>query len=215
MVTFGLGSALARTLIIQPDRLCREGLTRILGEMREVRLLPSAASAEEALSSCRSEPPDLVLTEIDLPDMDGLDLIGRLVELQPRPLVIVLSRQGGHAYVTAAMARGAEGYVLRSSSADDLKEALLRVMSGQPYIQPSLASALMGRRLGPQRENELSERECTCLIHLSRGATNQEIARAVYLGEKTIRNILTRLFQKLGARNRTEAVSLGREFGYL
>lgn len=202
-------------MIVQPDRLCREGLTRILGESLEVRLVPSAASGSEAFSIAQTEAPDVILTEVDLPDADGLDLIGRLSGLGTHPRVVVLTRQSGHAYVTAAMARGAVGYLLRTSSPDELKESIRQVIVGNTYVQPSLAASLVGRRLGPQRDNELSERECACLIHLAKGATNQEIAAALFLGEKTVRNTLTRLFQKLGARNRTEAVAVGREAGYL
>lgn len=211
----GVGIPVGRTVIVQPDRLCREGLIRILGEMEGVVLLPSAASAREALQIAEEHMPDLVLTEVDMPEDDGLALLSRLAELPVKPQVVVLSRQIGHAYVTAAMARGAKGYLLRTSSPDELKESLQRVMNGQTYVQASLAASLIGRRLGPERKNELTERECLVLIHLAKGATNQAIADVLYLGEKTVRNTLTRLFHKLDARNRTEAVSIGRDAGYL
>lgn len=213
--TPGIGSPLARTVIVQPDRLCREGLTRILGDLAEVYLLPSAATASEALEIAKHYSPDLVLTEVDLPDGDGLDLLSQLLLLPAPPQMIVLTRQAGQAYVTAAMARGAQAYLLRTSSPEELRESIHRVMAGHTYVQASLAASIVGRRLGPQRENELSDRECSVLIHLAKGATNLEIAALLFLGEKTVRNTLTRLFQKIGARNRTEAVAKGREIGYL
>lgn len=211
----GIGAPLARTVIVQPDRLCREGLSRILGEFQQVRLLGAVASGNEAQEIAARERPDLFLTEIDLPDVQGLTLVQALTQVSARPQVIVLTRQSGHAYVTAAIGSGATGYLLRSSSPEELQEGIRSVLAGQTYVQPGLAAAMIGRRIGPQRERELTERECACLIHLAHGATNQEIAGALFLGEKTIRNTLTRLFQKLGARNRTEAVSLAREECYL
>lgn len=204
-----------RTLIFQPDRLCREGLTRILGDMEDVRLLPPSATAAEALQSVANAAPDVVLMEVDLPDGGGLELVSQLTQRADPPRVVLLTTKSGHAYVTAAMARGAAGYVLRTASAEELKEAIRQVSTGGTYIQPALAASLTNQRFAIKRERELSERECDLLIHLARGATNQEIATSLFLGEKTVRNALTRLFHKLEARNRTEAVAIARDAGYL
>lgn len=210
-----LRQAAARLAILQPDALCREGLSRLVRDFPQVRLAAAAARGTQLLEAARSEAPDLVLMEVDLPGEDGLEVIGALGRLPRPPRVVVLSRQAGHAYVTAAFARGASGYLPRTAEPHEVWEALRAVLAGRRYVHPSLAAALLDRRLGAARDAELTERECSVLIHLGRGATNQEIARHLFLSEKTVRNSLTRLFHRLGARNRLEAVALARELGYL
>jgi DNA-binding NarL/FixJ family response regulator len=205
----------SRTVIVQPDALCREGLIRLVGEFPGVQLAAAAATAAEALAALQESGADLVLTDLDLPDHDGLEWLTLLTRLPHSPQVVVLSRQVGLAYVMSAMVRGARGYLPRSSAPADLREAFRRVQAGHIYVHPSLSAGLVGLKLGGASGRDLTDRECTLLVHLARGATNQEIAAALYISEKTVRNTLTRLFQKRGARNRTEGVAAGRELGYL
>lgn len=208
--------AVARLVVVQPDALCREGLCRLVREFPEVQLAAATARGAQGLEAARVDGADLVLLELDLPGEDGLNVVAALGALPQRPRIVVLSRQTGHAYVTAALARGASGYVPRTAEPHEVREALRSVLAGRRYVHPSLAAAFLDRRLGPGRaEDELSDRECAILIHLARGATNQEIAAHLFISEKTVRNALTRLFWKLGARNRLEAVAAGRERGYL
>lgn len=205
----------AGALIVQPDALCREGLSRIVREFGDVRLMAVAATATEALGLVQLHRPALVLTEIDMPDRDGMQWVGALTAMTPAPRVIVLSRQSGQAYVLSAIAQGARGYLLRNSSPAELRDAVGRVLAGQLYVHPSLAGRLIEHRVGPDRSRELSERECAVLIHLAGGATNDEIARSLFISEKTVRNTLSRLFQKLKVHNRTAAVAAARYLGYL
>jgi len=188
---------------------------RILSDLDDVRLLPPSASIVETLNAISRYSVDVVLMDLDIPESGGLELITQLTQRPAPPRVVLLTKQSGHAYVTAAMARGASGYLLRTSTPEELTEAVRQVAAGRTYIQPDLAASLVSQRFAVKREKELTDRECDLLIHLARGATNQEIAAVLYLGEKTVRNALTRLFLKLEARNRTEAVSVAREAGYL
>jgi DNA-binding NarL/FixJ family response regulator len=205
----------SQTMIVQPDELCREGLTRLLRECSAVRLTAAAATAGQALAEVRTRLPDLVLTDVDLPDQDGLELISTLARMPQPPRVLVLSRQVGLAYVTAAIGRGARGYLPRTATAAELKEAIRHVVAGEVYIHPSLAVKLLGLKMAPEGARDLSDRECDLLLHLARGATNLEIAGALFISEKTVRNSLTRLFQRLRVRNRMEAVAAARELGYI
>lgn len=204
---------LTRAMVIQPEALCREGLCRLLGDMAGVQIAAAASSAAEALPLAREVKPDLILTDLDLPREDGLELVSALVRLPFSPRVVVLTRQSGLAYVAAAMARGARAYLLRSASPVELREALRQVSGGQAYVHGSLAGAALRLKVGGHPD--LGERDCALLVHLSRGATNQEVADALFVSEKTVRNALTRLFGRLRVRNRTEAVAAGRELGYL
>lgn len=205
----------AGTLIVQPDALCREGLSRIIREYGDLRLMAVAAGAAEALALVQLHQPALVLTEVDMPDQNGLQWVATLAGMSPAPRIIVLSRQSGQAYVLSAIAQGARGYLLRNSSPAELRDAIGRVLAGQMYVHPSLAGRLIEHRVGPDRSMDLSERECTVLIRLADGATNEEIARSLYISEKTVRNTLSRLFQKLNVHNRTAAVAAARYLGYL
>lgn len=202
-------------LVVHPDALCREGLSRLLLDFPEVRVAAAVARAAQALVAARAEAPDLVLIEVDLPGEDGLELVTGLLRMARAPQVVVLSRHTGYAYVAAAFARGARAYLPRTAEPREVREALGAVLAGRRYVHPSLAANLLEQRLGARRAVELTERECALLIHLGRGETNQAIAGHLFVSEKTIRNLLTRLFQKLGTRNRLETVAAARELGYI
>lgn len=205
----------ARMMILQPDNLCREGLSRIVREFPGVQLAGLFGSGAELLRIARDLYPDVVLMEIDLGAEDGLELIRALERLSKPPVVVILSRQMGYSYVAAAFATGASGYLPRSAGPGEVREAIRQVLHGHKYVHPSLAEVLVGGNLVAPHQEKLSERECLLLIELGRGATNQEIAERLYLSEKTVRNSLTRLFRKLHSRNRLEAVASAREKAYL
>lgn len=207
-------AATVRTLLVQPDQLCREGLSRLLREFPGFCVMPPVASPSEALALAADASPNLVVTEIDLPSDDGLEFIDQLLRLPEPPTVVILSRQTGWAHVRAALGRGARGYLPRNSSPGELQEALRRVLRGQRYVHPALAVDLVDMAIG-SRERNLTERESALLVRLSRGETNQEIAQALFLSEKTVRNGLSRLFHKLKVHNRVAALTVAREVGYL
>lgn len=204
----------ARTMVVQPDALCREGLSRLLREFPGLCVMPPAASAAAAITLVGAASPDLVVTDVDLPAEDGLGFIGHLLRLPHPPTVVVVTRQTGGAFVRAALGLGARAYLPRNATPGELEEALRRALRGQLYVHHALAADLLGIALD-SGGRELTERECALLFRLSRGETNQEIARALFLSEKTVRNTLTRIFQKLRVRNRTEALAVARESGYL
>lgn len=204
----------ARTLVVQPDALCREGLSRLLREFPGLCVMSPAASIVEALERVEAVTPNLVITELELPVDDALEFIESLRHLPTPPAVVVVSRQTGWAYVRAALGRGARGYLPRTASPGELEEALRRVLRGQRYVHHALAADLLDMTIGPG-ENGLTERECALLLRIARGETNQEIARALFLSEKTVRNALTRLFHKLRVHNRMAALVAARQNGYL
>ncbi len=203
-----------RTLVVQPDALCREGLTRLLREFDELCVMPPAASVVEGLDRMDTAMPDLVVTELDLPVDDGLAFVDSLCRLPNPPAVVVVSRQTGWAYVRAALERGARGYLPRTASPGELQEAIRRARSGQRYVHHALAANLLDMTIGAS-EQGLTERECALLVRIAQGDTNHEIAQALFLSEKTVRNALTRLFHKLRVRNRMAALAAARQQGYL
>lgn len=200
-----------RVLVVQPDPLCREGLCRVLEEGAGVKVLGATGTGDEAIAMARTLRPDVVLMELDLPDMAGLALLEEIARLPAKPLV--LSRQTGRAFITAAFARGAKGYVPRTAEPREVLEAIRMLHQGREYLHPALAPSLLPSR--PGEVTDLTDRDWSFLVLLARGATNGEIASTLYLSEKTVRNSLSLLFNKLGVRNRLEAVAVARERGYV
>lgn len=202
----------ARVLVMQPESLCRAGLCRLLQDYPDLDVIAAEGEVAPALAVARTAAPDLVLTEVDLPDGQGPAFLRALSALPRPPAVVVVSRQRGHAHIAGAMELGAHAYLPRDSRPEQVAEALRSAARGEKYLHPLLAAGLVegALRPGPGR---LTGRELALLLYLARGASNEEIASDLYISEKTVRNSLTRLFAKLHARNRLEAVSLARQRG--
>jgi DNA-binding NarL/FixJ family response regulator len=199
----------ARTILLVDDHdVVRQGL-RLLIESRLGFRVVEAGAATEALAAVEQEPVDLVLLDARMPERDGIWALRRLRDAHPELPVLVLSTYDTEDYVDAALEAGASGYVLKEASTAQLGEAITTALSGKGvYLYPAVAQRVLARRRAGQPTGDgLSERELEVLRLLSEGATNEEIAGALFLSEKTVKSHLSSIFRKLDVSNRTQAAA--------
>ena len=198
-------------LICDDHRIVREGLRQFVEAVPGVDKVDTAASGEEVLARYPLEHPDLVLMDVRMPGLGGLETTRRLVTLHPEAKVIMLTAADDRDQVAAAVSSGARGYLLKDVSHEELCAAVAHALDGMDLVEPSLRRALVSRepvRSGPPQVS-LTERELQVLTGMSQGKSNGAIGRELYLSEDTIKTHARRLFRKLGVNDRAQAVALG------
>lgn len=197
-------------LVVDHHRIVREGVRAMLQE--RVAAVHTAASASEALETAREHEPDVALVALYLPGGSALPLIRQLRDQQPRPQAVVLSPVVDDRAFFQAVVAGAVGYLVEDIDTDELVEALTVVAAGGSLISPQVIDELRERRAALPVDNELvsslTGQERRILSMVAEGTTNREIARRLDLAEKTVRNYVSNILAKMGARNRTELAAL-------
>jgi DNA-binding NarL/FixJ family response regulator len=200
-------------LIVDDHAIVRAGLRRLLRGLFNGEVL-EAATGREALALARGQELDLVLLDMNLPELGGLELLSRLATVAPNLPVLVLSMHAEPLYVTRAMDAGARGYVSKNIAPDELVAAIKQVASGGRYIEGELAQALV---LNPAPASEpleqLTPRDLEIVRLLARGRSLSEIADALGLGYKTIANTCTQIKAKLGVNRTADLVRVALEAG--
>lgn len=200
-------------LIVDDHAIVRAGLRRLLKGLFNGEIL-EAATGREALALVRRQELDLVLLDMNLPELGGLELLSRLATVAPDLPVLVLSMHAEPLYVTRAMEAGASGYVSKNIAPDGLLAAIRQVASGGRYVEAELAQALV---LNPSPAIEpleqLTPRDIEIMRLLARGRSLSEIAEALGLGYKTIANTCTQIKAKLGVNRTADLVRLALEAG--
>ena len=198
-------------LICDDHRIVREGLRQFVAGVPGVDKVETAASGEEVLARYPHEHPDLVLMDVRMPGLGGLEATRRLVKQFPEAKVIMLTAADDRDQVAAAVSSGARGYLLKDVSHEELCAAVAHALDGMDLVEPSLRRALVSRepvRTGPPQA-QLTERELQVLTGMSQGKSNGAIGRELYLSEDTVKTHARRLFRKLGVNDRAQAVALG------
>jgi len=198
-------------LICDDHRIVREGLRQFVEAVPGVDKVDTAASGEEVLARYPLEHPDLVLMDVRMPGLGGLETTRRLVTQHPEAKVIMLTAADDRDQVAAAVSSGARGYLLKDVSHEELCAAVAHALGGMDLVEPSARRALVSRepvRSGPPQVS-LTERELQVLTGMSQGKSNGAIGRELYLSEDTIKTHARRLFRKLGVNDRAQAVALG------
>jgi DNA-binding NarL/FixJ family response regulator len=198
-------------LICDDHRIVREGLRQFVAGVPGVDKVDTAASGEEVLARYPHEHPDLVLMDVRMPGLGGLEATRRLVQQFPEAKVIMLTAADDRDQVAAAVSSGARGYLLKDVSHEELCAAVAHALDGIDLVEPSLRRALVSReptRSGPPQA-QLTERELQVLTGMSQGKSNGAIGRELYLSEDTVKTHARRLFRKLGVNDRAQAVALG------
>mgnify|MGYP001455890720 CR=1 FL=1 len=213
-----------RLLVVDDQRLMREGLRTLLEMEPGVTVAGEASNGQEALEAYAQLLPDVALMDVRMPVMDGVEATRRLRERWPAARVIILTTFDDDEYVFEGLRAGAAGYLLKDVSIQELVEAIHTVMAGGVLIEPSVARKVVAEfarlaapvaRPAPNLDEPLSERELDILRLLAQGMTNREIAQRLYLAEGTVKNYVTHILGKIGARDRTQAALRGRELGLL
>ena len=198
-----------RVVIAEDQSLVLGALAALLEIERDIRVVGQARNGREALTLIAQQRPDLLLTDIEMPEMSGLEVAAELKRQAAVTRVIILTTFARAGYLRRALEAGASGYLLKDSPAAALAEAIRRVHAGGRAIDPELAAEAW------TEADPLSDRERQVLRQAAEGATSAEIAASLHLSEGTVRNYLSEAISKLGAGNRVEAARLARIKGWL
>lgn len=198
-----------RVLIVDDHDMLREGLASFLAAYPDLELAGQAASGREAIRLCNEAPPDVVLMDLKMPDMDGVQTTRQLLERHPQLKIVALTSFGEEDLVRAELQAGAIGYLLKNVSAAELAQAIRSAHSGRPTLAGEAAMALLGSATGmPNPDDALTERELEVLQLMARGLSNPEMARLLHVSRFTIKNHVSSILSKLGVSTRTEAATL-------
>lgn len=213
-----------RILIVDDQRLMREGLRTLLELEPDFAVAGEAGDGAAALEEYEASTPDIVLMDIRMPGMDGVEATRRLRARHPGARVIILTTFDDEAYVFDGLRAGAQGYLLKDLSGNELATAIRTVMAGGALIEPSVARKVFAEfaRLAPAARpldaglaEPLTEREREVLRGVAEGLSNREIGQKLFLTEGTVKNYVTSVLQKIGARDRTQAALRAKELGLL
>ena len=199
-----------RVLIAEDQAMIREALAALLSFEEDIEVVAQVGRGDEVAASALASKPDVALLDIEMPGMDGLTAAATLRATLPGTRIVILTTFGRPGYMRWAMESGVSGFILKDSPADKLAETIRRVRDGKKVIDPELAAAALAEGASP-----LTPRERDVLAASQDGATIAEIAAALFLSEGTVRNYLSACIQKTGARNRTEALRVAEERGWL
>jgi len=199
-----------RVLLAEDQAMIREALAALLSFEDDIEVVAQVGRGDEVTAAALASKPDVALLDIEMPGMDGLTAAAALSQASPGTKIVILTTFGRPGYLRRAMEAGASGFVVKDSPADRLARTIRQVLSGQRVIDPELAAAALSEGASP-----LTPRERDVLAASRDGAAIAEIAAVLYLSEGTVRNYLSSCIQKTGARNRTEALRVAEERGWL
>jgi two-component system NarL family response regulator len=202
-----------RILLADDHTIMRQGLSLLLGRQEELTIVAEANNGQEAVELFRKHRPDVLLTDIEMPLMDGITALAAIRSEYPDVRGILLTMHARDGDILRGMRAGAMGYVLKDAPLDTLVEAIRTVHAGRHWVAPEIGAKLAVRMVGA----ELTPRELDVLQQLAQGKSNQEIAAALTMSEGTVKYHINHVLQKLGAADRTQAVlsALKRGFAYL
>lgn len=200
-------------MIADDHSLMREGLKQLLELEVNIDVVAQAGDGKEALSQALKYNPDVVLLDINMPKMNGIEVLRRFRDLGIESKVIMLTIHEDREYLFETMNMGANGYILKDSDANSLIKAIKSVNNGGTYIQPSIKSILSDRRTNIDKESNeellkvksLTNREYEVLTLIAEGLNNRNIAERLYISEKTVKNHVSSIFKKLGVNDRIQA----------
>lgn len=211
-------SAPIRLVVVDDHALFRRGLVGILNDIAEFTVVGEASNGREALPVIQNLKPDVVLMDVNMPEMDGIEAVEqvRSTSLPVRILMLTISEHEED--LLAAIRLGADGYILKNTDPEELRKAILHVSQGEGALSPEVTGAVL-KALARQGElaNQppLSDREMEVLDCLATGCTTSQIASTLYISENTVKTHVRHILEKLEASNRTEAVSKGIQLGLI
>jgi len=204
-------SSLIRILAVDDHPLLRKGIAALVNAEPDLKLVAEASSGKEAIESFRLHRPDVTLMDLQLPDLDGIEAISRILNEFPDARIVVLTTYTGDAQVVRALRAGARAYLLKGHVHRELLETIRTVHAGRKRIPPDIATELAEHAA----EDELSSREIEVLRLIAAGNSNKQIGEQLSIGEATVKSHVTNILSKLNANDRAHAVTLGLKRGII
>ena len=194
-----------RLLIADDHSVVRTGLRHLVETFDDVELVGAAADGEEAVGLSAEHRPDVVLMDLEMPVVDGIEATRRIVEAQPEVAIVVLTSFSDREQILRALDAGAVGYLLKDAEPEELERAVRAAARGEAPLDPRAGRALLQDRASGSPLDGLSEREREVLTMVARGMPNKLIARDLGISEKTVKAHLTSVFRTIGVTDRTQA----------
>ena len=202
-------TALIKVMIVDDHPIVRSGLGSMLRAFDDLELVGVASSGEIALARCQESTPDVILMDMVMPGMDGLETTRAVLDQYPSVKIIMLTSFTKDNMVQDALQAGATSYILKDSSIDQLAEAIRSAYAGQPTLSPEATRSLVKSKTGPLNiDPDLSDREKEVLTLVAEGLSNEKIAHQLVISSATVRHHVSACISKLGATNRTQAAVL-------
>jgi DNA-binding NarL/FixJ family response regulator len=208
-----------RVVVVDDHQIVREGLASLLGALDGIEVVGTASDGRDAIHVVAEAEPDVVVMDIQMPHLDGIEATRHIAGRQPGVRVVMLTMNEGDDTVLSAIRAGASGYLLKGSGAEEVQNAIRAAAAGGMVFGATLAARVAAYFSGAAPEAEepfpqLSERERDVLKLLAAGKSNDAIARELYVSNKTVRNAVSGIYAKLHAAGRAEAIIMAREAGY-
>ena len=202
-------SILIRIMIVDDHKMLCEGLTRLIEFDDEVQVIETANDGIDCLNKIRGAKPDLILLDLNMPEMNGIEMLKILSSRKHRPKILVLTVHNEIGYLMKVLDLGVEGYILKDCGSKELLRAIHSVYHGERFIQPSLIPMLNSRLIAKDLEKEklqsLSKRELEVLKFVAMGHFNKDIAQMLSISERTVKNHLCNIFRKIKCEDRPQA----------
>lgn len=201
-----------KVLIADDHALMRQGLKQILELENNIKIIAQASNGEETIEETLKHKPDVILLDINMPKLNGIEALRRMRSIGIQSKVIILTLHDDKEYLCETVNIGANGYVLKDADSDSLVKAINDVMDGKSYIQPSIANLLVSeirskehKSADEMRIEALTKREYEVLTLIAEGLNNKEIAGRLFISEKTVKNHVSSIFRKIEVSDRIQA----------
>lgn len=193
-------------ILVDDHQLIRAGIRMLLESLSDIEVIAELSLGKDAIAAITSLKPDIVLLDISLPDISGLEVLASINAMEwsgrTPPRILILSMHGQKEYVVRALRAGAAGYLLKESAPEEMEAALKALIAGQQWLSPSLREHITGRRIIHQKHptagSQLSPRQLEVLLMIAHGASTKEIASTLALSTKTIESYRAQIMEKLG-----------------
>jgi len=205
------GNTAIRILIVDDHPVVRAGLASMLGTQAGLKVIGSASSSEEALKKLQHEVADVLLLDLRMPGMNGIEMLRALAQKQASPRVIVLTSYELDEDIYRAVQAGAQGYLMKNTPQKEMIEAITSVHAGKRYLPRHIAARLADRMM----QSSLTTRELEILEMLAKGLTNKQIGAALEISDHTVRNHVINIIEKLDVSDRTEAATTAIQRGII
>ena len=202
-----------RLVIVDDHPLVRRGLCELFAAESDINVVDAVGDGDEAVRSVLAKQPDVVLMDVSMPDIDGIEATRRVLAVRPETRVVMLTSFAEHERVIEALDSGAIGYILKDAESDELVRGVRAAAAGDSPLSPRAARALVTARRGRRPFEELTARELDVLKLVARGLSNKQIAWRLAISEKTVKAHMTSIFGRIGVGDRTQAALWAQRHG--